>query len=142
MLQQARDLALAASILTLAACVESGDEPRYVSGYTQEEQCRAVISTVMGRDPLIIHEEPSSESHLILWYFSPTDGSRQGFKCTVWLNGIARWGNDDGRWRDDPSDGKVKLTMTDDDDLKVTERYSDYSETRRVYTHEQLKSPQ
>jgi hypothetical protein len=98
---------------------KSGDAPIGMSesapatdgSVSSEDVCRAVIGTIMGRDPAIMRIDRTASEAILLSYTRPDDGTRWSYKCRL-QDGRALWGNADGRWRTDPADGTITYRVS------------------------------
>jgi len=107
--------------------------------YSDVEICKGVIAAVMGRDPSIITASSGSDNVIALSYKRKSDGTNWSYRCKV--NGsVALWASDTGRWRNDPADSKITLSLSDNQDLVVTETYGDGSSSNSEFSKSQLSS--
>ncbi|MCF8128314.1 MAG: hypothetical protein K9N10_07345 [Deltaproteobacteria bacterium] len=107
--------------------------------YSDAEICKGVIAAVMGRDPSIITASSGSDNVVALSYKRESDGTNWSYRCKV-DGGAALWASDTGRWRNDPADSKITLSLSDNEDLVVTETYGDGSNSKSEFSKSQLSS--
>ena len=107
--------------------------------YSEIEICKAVIARVMGRDPSIISAQASDSDVVALSYTRQSDGSKWTYRCK--LNGnTAVWASDTGRWRDDPADSVIRLSLIEGGKLAVKEVYVDGSSSQSEFSKAQLSA--
>ena len=140
---------LLATVVFLSGCGDSSvptesnvEKPKQQSPsakYSDAEICKGVIAAVMGRDPSIITASSGSDNVVALSYKRESDGTNWNYRCKV--NGsVALWASDTGRWRNDPADSIITLSLADNEDLLVTETYGDGSSSKSEFSKSQLSS--
>lgn len=117
--------------LALSACGDSGK-----GNFSDQQICVATVSATMGRDPSIIKIDSIQGDVTYLSYFRRDDGKHWKYKCKLEGN-RAIWGADTGRWRTDQYDSKITFSVNDDE-LNISEKYSDGSGDTKKYKIGQL----
>ncbi|MCH7916342.1 MAG: hypothetical protein IH856_25445 [Deltaproteobacteria bacterium] len=127
-----------ASILVTLACAfvlptvnaaESGT-------FSKAQICKAGIATVMGRDPGIMKVDRTQGGVIYLSYIRQDDGKKWSYKCKLDGNRII-WGSDTGRWRTHSMDSRLTYSV-EGNQIKLVDRFSDGSATRKSLTSEQI----
>lgn len=122
------------ALFIMAIVSPSGDNAstEVVRGdFSDQQICKAAISTIMGRLPSIIRIASSSGGVTYLSYIA--DGTKWDYRCRIQGNN-AVWAAEPGRWRTE-DDIQYSVSGTR---LVVSELYSDGSSNRKVYEISQL----
>jgi hypothetical protein len=107
-----------------------------VDVFSEREICKGVISLVMGRSPEIMTTQARSDDVLVS-YVRESDNTKWRAKCTTSV-GKAVWGNADGRWRNHSMDPQIKIGLTPNGYLSVSETYADGSERTKTFSADQI----
>ena len=120
--------------------ISSDTGPATTEDFSKEQICKAAIAALMGRDPQIINVDRVEDDVVYTSYIRENDGSYWADRCSVdRQTQEIIWGTDTGRWRTDPSDGKV-FYSADGSTLKITQEFSDGSSDEDQYTLAELSS--
>lgn len=113
--------------------------PSVTDKYSEIEICKGVIAQVMGRDPSIISAQEHNSDVIALSYTRESDSSKWAYRCK--LNGnTAVWASDTGRWRDDPADSEISVSLVESGKLSVKEVYGDGSSSESEFSKAQLSA--
>jgi len=107
-----------------------------LSGFKQEDICRATISFLMSQ-PVNSIEATSVGDKVQLQYIRSSDQSVWQQKCYVRGSEVV-WGAKDGRWRNSEFDPKISAEITGNGSLRVIEVYSDGSSRSETFSPEAL----
>lgn len=117
----------------------SQQETSVADKYSDIEICKGVIAQVMGRDPSIISAQANDSDVIVLSYTRESDGSKWTYRCK--LNGnTAVWASETGRWRDDPADSVIRLSLVDGGKLAIKEVYGDGSSSGSEFSKAQFSA--
>ncbi|HHR5880152.1 TPA: hypothetical protein ACS7XF_000049 [Providencia alcalifaciens] len=112
----------------------------YASEADVGKVCKAASAAMFGRDHKIMQLEKIESAVAYVHYIKPVDGTRWAIKCKLIGNQVM-WASNNpdsiGRWRDDPLDEKVFYNVKDDQ-LSITEMYSDGSNIKKTYPVKEL----
>ncbi len=98
--------------------------------------CKATISTVMGKAPSIMKIDKIVGGVIYLSYIRQSDRTTWAYRCQI-DGAKAIWATDTGRWRTHAMDSKITF-IARGGSLKITEKYSDGSSTKKTFTSNQL----
>ena len=104
--------------------------------YTYSEICKAGISTVIDKGPENMIAHLHEDGPLLVSYVRADGEKLFTYRCKL-IEGRLFWGNENGRWRDEPEDSVVTW-FVEDDLLIVRNRFSDGSVTEESFTAFQL----
>lgn len=113
-------------------------------GYTEQtkfnhkEICTATIAIVMGKDPSIIKIDDLKNDTVFLSYIRKSDNKHWAYRCKLEGPHVI-WSSANGRWRTHALDSKITYKIHDNN-LEITEIYSDKSKTIKSFTTNQLKN--
>ena len=124
------------ALLAIITMVLVGCGEAYKGDFTEQQICKAVISSIMGREPSIIRIDSVQENTSYLSYNRPSDDSHWKYRCTLKGN-KAIWATDTGRWHTHQDDSVITFSVIVDE-LNIFEKYSDGSSDVDKYTLDQL----
>lgn len=100
--------------------------------------CKAAIASYMGRSPYIIDIERIRGDIIYLSYIRPDDQTKWKYKCKS-TGKYAIVGTEDGRWRDQSHDSKIKFSWSNNI-MRIDQIHPDGSNSYDLYGLSELEN--